>query len=149
MYHAAPNTFFEHMSSQPASVNLETLRNMHQCQQTSLGKIILLPCKGLSQFSASLWICLPVTTLIIAMGGSYFLKGGFVKRGVLENPLNPPWLRACTRYSIGALLLVALFVRSACKCHGAIAWCYYVVLLLHGAIRFSSTWFRRGKQPSF
>ena len=35
-------------------------------------------------------------------------------------------------HSISALLLVALFVRSACKLHGAIIWCYY----LHGAIRF-------------
>ena len=32
-----------------------------------------------------------------------------------------------TRYSIGALLLVApLFVWSACKLHGDITWCYYV-----------------------
>ena len=54
---------------------------------------------GITQFGV-ISLDLPV---IIAMGeiwrgvGSYggggvriFLKGGFVKRGVLENPLNPP-----------------------------------------------------------
>ena len=28
-------------------------------------------------------------------GVSYFLKGGFAKRGVRTNPPNVPWLRAC------------------------------------------------------
>ena len=32
--------------------------------------------------------------------------------------------------SIGAHLLVALFVRPACKLHGAITWCYYYMVLL-------------------
>ena len=103
MYHAAPNTLFAHMSGQPSSVNLETLGNMHQCQQTNLRKIILLPSiilcpvtAGLSQFSASLWICLPLARYCIhsveAYYNSYnsyvgffflhiFQKGGFVKRG--------------------------------------------------------------------
>ena len=112
LYHAAPNTFFAHMSSQPSSVNIETLGNMHQCQQTSLGKIILLPSAW-----PSIILCAPtkfqcisldlpaigptlyslswgliITTPIIAMGegGSYFLKRGVRKKGGSREPPEPP-----------------------------------------------------------
>ena len=64
------NTFFAHMSSQPSSVNLETLGNMHQCQQTSLGNYTVLlpsaltiyhtmPCNSLSQCGKCISLDLP------------------------------------------------------------------------------------------
>ena len=113
MYHAGPNTLFAHMSGQPSSVNLETLGNMHQCQQTSLRKIILLPsiilcpvtaypssvhlsgsaCHWLDTVFTQLRL---ITTLIIAMwGGSYFPKRGVRKKGGSREHPEPPWLRAC------------------------------------------------------
>ena len=66
------------------------------------------------------------------MARQYYLSLDRTRLKTQPNIVDVPIAGAIkvTRYSIGALLLVALFVRSACKLPS------YMVLLLHGVIRF-------------